>query len=48
LSAADVDEAWRFIWDGDRLQVKEHSAEQALQLLVDYLNAEDAMATEED
>jgi PncC family amidohydrolase len=48
LSAADVDEAWRFIWDGDRLQVKEHSAEQALQLLVDYLNAEDAVATEED
>jgi PncC family amidohydrolase len=47
LSAADVDEAWRFIWDGDRLQVKEHSAEQALQLLVD-LNAEDAVATEED
>jgi PncC family amidohydrolase len=48
LSAADVDEAWRFIWDGDRLQVKEHSAEQALQLLVDYLNAEDAVVTEED
>jgi PncC family amidohydrolase len=48
LSAADVDEAWRFIWDGDRLQVKEHSAEQALQLLVDYLNAEDATDTAEE
>lgn len=48
LSAADVDEAWRFIWDGDRLQVKEDSAEQALQLLVDYLNAEDATDTEEE
>jgi PncC family amidohydrolase len=47
LSAADVDEAWRFNWDGDRLQIKEHSAEQALQLLVDYLNAEDAANTEE-
>ena len=48
LSAADVDEAWRFIWDGDRLQVKEHSAEQALQMLVDYLNAEDATDIEEE
>jgi len=48
LSAADVDEAWRFIWDGDRLQVKEHSAERALQLLVDYLNAEDATDTAEE
>ncbi len=47
LSAANVDEAWRFIWDGDRIQVKEHSAEQALQMLVDYLNGEDAAETEE-
>lgn len=47
LSAADVDEAWRYIWDGDRLQVKEHAAEQALQLLADYLCAEDATDAEE-
>jgi PncC family amidohydrolase len=41
LSAEDVDEAWSFIWPGDRLQVKEHSAEQALQLLVDYLSEDE-------
>ncbi len=38
LSAEDVDEAWSFTWPGDRIKVKEHSAEQALQLLVDYLS----------
>jgi PncC family amidohydrolase len=37
LSAAEVDEAWQFNWPGNRLQVKEQSAQQALQLLVDYL-----------
>lgn len=42
LSAEDVDDAWSFIWPGDRLQVKEHSAEQALQLLVDYLSEEES------
>jgi PncC family amidohydrolase len=41
LSADDVDEAWSFVWPGDRLQVKEHSAEQALQLLADYLSEEE-------
>lgn len=41
LSAAGVDEAWRFIWPGDRVQNKEHSAEQALRLLADFLAAED-------
>jgi PncC family amidohydrolase len=38
LSAAGVDEAWKFIWPGDRLAVKEQSAEAALRLLVDYLS----------
>lgn len=37
LSAASVDEAWKFIWSGDRLAVKEQSAEAALRLLADYL-----------
>jgi PncC family amidohydrolase len=40
LSAAEVDEAWQFIWPGDRLAVKEQSAEMALQLLADYLESE--------
>jgi PncC family amidohydrolase len=39
LSARGVDEAWEHIWDGDRLQVKEQSAQQVLQLLVDFLNS---------
>ena len=38
LSAASVDEAWKFIWPGDRLAIKEQSAEAALRLLVDYLS----------
>ncbi len=37
LSTPDVDEAWSYTWKGDRLQVKEQSVQQALQLLVDYL-----------
>ncbi len=40
LSAGDVDEAWSYTWKGDRVQVKEQSAEQALQLLADYLASE--------
>ena len=39
LSAPDANEAWSYTWDGDRLQNKEYTAEQALQLLVDYLSA---------
>ena len=39
LSAAGVDEAWRFIWDGDRLYVKEKSAQAVLQRVEDYLRA---------
>ncbi len=41
LSADGVDEAWRFIFQGDRIRNKELSAEQALQLLVDYLDSID-------
>jgi nicotinamide-nucleotide amidase len=37
LSTPDADEAWSYTWKGDRLQVKEQSARQAMQLLVDYL-----------
>ena len=37
LSAPNYEKAWKFIWQGDRLQNKELSAEAALQLLVDYL-----------
>ena len=37
LSAVDFEQAWRHIWPGDRLQVKEQTAEQALNLLVEYL-----------
>jgi len=39
LSAAGYEQAWHFVWSGDRLQNKELSAEMALRLLVDYLNA---------
>ncbi|HEX7973791.1 MAG TPA: CinA family protein [Anaerolineales bacterium] len=38
LSAAGADEAWCYLWKGNRLQVKEQSAEQALRLLVEYLS----------
>jgi len=37
LSAPDYEAAWRFVWQGDRLQNKIQSAEMALQLLVEYL-----------
>lgn len=38
LSTTGVDNAWSYTWSGDRLQVKEQSARQALQLLIDYLH----------
>lgn len=38
LSAAGVDEAWRFHWKGDRVNVKEQAARAVLQRLVDYLS----------
>jgi PncC family amidohydrolase len=37
LSASDFEDAWKFIWTGDRIQNKEYSAEVALQKLLDYL-----------
>jgi PncC family amidohydrolase len=39
LSVPDYEQAWEFIWQGDRIQNKEQSAEQALQLLVDFLRS---------
>lgn len=39
LSTPSHEQAWEFIWQGDRLQNKEQSAEQALQLLVDFLRS---------
>ena len=39
LSIPDDEKAWEFIWHGDRIQIKEQSAEQALQLLVDFLRS---------
>lgn len=38
LSAGGINEAWHNIWPGDRLQVKEQAAEQALRLLVEFLS----------
>lgn len=37
LSAPDFERAWKFLWDGDRITNKEISAQQALRLLLDYL-----------
>jgi PncC family amidohydrolase len=37
LSARGVDEAWSHIWQGNRLQIKEQTAQEALQLLADFL-----------
>lgn len=33
----EVNKAWCYLWQGSRLQIKEQSAQQALQLLVDFL-----------
>jgi PncC family amidohydrolase len=38
LSAADYEQAWHFVWSGDRLQNKELSADMTLRLLVEYLD----------
>jgi PncC family amidohydrolase len=40
LSSQGVDEAWRYLWKGDRVGNKEQSAEQALRLLVEFLSEE--------
>jgi PncC family amidohydrolase len=39
LSTAESNLAWSDLWSGDRLQVKQQSAEQALCLLVDFLES---------
>jgi PncC family amidohydrolase len=38
LSTAGHEQAWHFIWSGDRLENKELSAEMTLRLLVEYLS----------
>jgi PncC family amidohydrolase len=37
LSACGYEQAWSYTWPGGRLRVKEQTAEQALQLLLNYL-----------
>ncbi|MBN1372568.1 MAG: CinA family protein [Anaerolineaceae bacterium] len=37
MSTPDGDRAWRYVWDGNRRANKLYSAEQALRLLLDYL-----------
>lgn len=37
LSAPDTDQAWIYCWKGNRVENKAQSAEQALQLLLNYL-----------
>ena len=37
LSAPGLERAWKYLWSGDRLENKELSAVQALQLVLDYL-----------
>ncbi len=39
LSTPQYEQSWQFIWQGNRLQNKELSAEKTLQLLVDYLRS---------
>ncbi|HEY9075745.1 MAG TPA: CinA family protein [Anaerolineaceae bacterium] len=38
MSAPEGEWAWRYIWDGDRVRNKELTADQALRLLLEYLN----------
>jgi PncC family amidohydrolase len=37
LSAPGFERAWQFVWDGDRLANKQKSAQEALRLLVEFL-----------
>jgi len=37
LSTSETDRAWRYLWDGDRLAIKEQSADAVLQRLVEFL-----------
>ncbi|MFZ6026422.1 MAG: CinA family protein [Chloroflexota bacterium] len=36
VSGDDTDDAWMFVWQGDRLANKEQSAEAALQIVIDH------------
>ena len=38
LSAPGVEDAWSYLWSGDRLAVKEQSAGQVLRILIGYLS----------
>ena len=40
LSAPEGDWAWRFLWNGSRLENKEQSAQAALRTLMDYLQSD--------
>lgn len=40
LSAPGFEHAWQFTWQGNRVENKEKSAEQALRLLLDFLQKE--------
>jgi PncC family amidohydrolase len=40
LNVQGYEQAWSYTWPGERLQVKEHTAEQALKLLVKFLQGE--------
>jgi nicotinamide-nucleotide amidase len=44
LSAPEFDCAWSYVWEGDRAANKQQSAEQALRLLLDYLQGKVKMA----
>jgi PncC family amidohydrolase len=39
LSVANYEQAWHFVWSGNRLKNKKISAEMTLQLLVEYLRS---------
>jgi PncC family amidohydrolase len=41
LSTPDGDQAWSYNWDGDRLANKQRTAEQALRLVVEYLQGKE-------
>lgn len=40
IYAPDVSRAWRYLWSGERLAVKEQSAEQVLRLVIAYLRGQ--------
>ena len=47
LSAPGFDRAWSYIWQGSRIVNKQLSAQQALQLVLDYLQGKLTMNAEE-